>query len=287
MLKKILFTLLPKNAVSLAFGKISSARIPVVSELIRDVFASAYQLNMSEAELPQKAYPNLQEMFTRRLRPGARPLADRDLICPVDGRLSQLGDLDHGLLIQAKGRDYTAARLLGDAAWAASYTGGAWATVYLAPFNYHRIHTAVAGRVTRVMHVPGQLWPVNQWSVSNIDQLFCVNERISVEMETASGAKVTIVMVGATNVGSIRLAFPVAGREWRSNDSSVKRARRWLPSDERAPKLAKGDELGVFALGSTIVMLLDAKARAEFPELLTSPLDQNVVMGQAFGAPQA
>jgi phosphatidylserine decarboxylase len=283
MLKKIFFTLLPKNAASLAFGKITSAQIPLLSEIIRDVFASAYKLNMKEAELPQKAYKNLQEMFTRRLRPGARPLADRDLICPVDGKLSQLGDLDQGLLIQAKGKDYTAAALFGDAAWAASYTGGAWATVYLAPFNYHRIHAPVAGRVTRVVHVPGQLWPVNQWSVQNVDQLFCVNERISVEIETESGARVTVVMVGATNVGSIRLAFSVAGQEWQSNDANVKRTRRWEPADHAAPVLAKGGELGVFALGSTIVMLLDAKARAEFPELLTSQTQKVVWMGQAWG----
>lgn len=279
-MKTFLFTILPKSLVSRAFGALASSNLPIWAPLFKNTFCKIYNLNQDEMEKPLAEYPNLQALFTRRLKAHSRPLAYDTIVCPVDGKISQCGTLEDQTLkmIQAKGRDYNLAGLLKDPKWATEYQGGTWATIYLAPFNYHRIHSPMTGKVTRVRHIPGYLWPVNEWSVANVSDLFCVNERIITELEGENGAKALVVKVGATNVGKISLSF----LSWVSNQVGQFGVRDWTP-DTNIPaqniELAKGGELGCFELGSTVILILNKQAQAD--NLFVNQLGQAVSVGQS------
>lgn len=274
-MKSFFFHILPKSLVSRLFGLLASSRTPIWAPLFKRVFCKMYALNEEEMEYKISEYSNLQALFTRRLKAGSRQIASDALVSPVDGKVSQCGELVNAELkmIQAKGRTYDLGGLLGDAKWASEYQGGQWCTIYLAPFNYHRIHSPVQGTVSRVKHLPGQLWPVNVWSVENISELFCVNERMITELQTPEGGKVLVVKVGATNVGRISLAFC----DWVSNEAGQFGAREWIPEQEI--QLDKGAELGCFELGSTVILICDAKARQD--GLFQSYLNQAVQVGQS------
>jgi phosphatidylserine decarboxylase len=206
---------------------------------------------MAEAADPGPAhYRSFNEFFTRALKPGARPLADASLVCPVDGVISQFGAIEGGQILQAKGHRYTARALVGgDATLAERFHNGHFATLYLSPKDYHRIHMPCAARLVRMVHVPGALFSVNPTTASGVPGLFARNERVVCEFDAAFGPFV-LALVGATIVGSMATT-------WHGvvNPPRPRQAREWR-YDERALQLTQGEEMGRFLLGSTVVMLL-------------------------------
>jgi phosphatidylserine decarboxylase len=249
-----LLRLLPKNTLSRAVGAAcrASAPKPVVRAIIR-AFARKYGVDVSEAERPLDEYPTFTEFFTRRLKPGARPIAAGELlpVSPVDGTVGELGDIVDSRLYQAKDKHYTLAELIGGPNAdedARQFARGAFCTLYLAPYDYHRIHAPLGGRITGYVNMPGQLWPVNPIGVRNVDKLFCVNERLTTFLATPRGP-CGVVAVGATNVGRIRAVY----------DDVVTNARRARQPQrrtyERPITVEKGGELAIFEMGSTVVVL--------------------------------
>ena len=276
----VFMKLLPKNAASRLFGFVVDLRIPMVSKVLRNVFASYYKLNMEEAEFPLEHYRSIGELFIRRLKPGARPIADGEIVSPVDGVLSQTATFDEKQeLIQAKGKTYTLKDLLRDDEMAARFEGGAFATIYLAPFNYHRIHSPVAGTVVGASYCPGTLWPVNVGSVERVEGLFCINERLTSHILLDDGSEMLVVKVGATNVGRIGVAYT---DELVTNKGKLPRDCKrydWKPS--REIRVEKGGELGRFEMGSTVILVVDKKIRERHPDLFQGRVGQAVKMGEA------
>ncbi len=245
--------LLPKNAVSRLAGALTRWRAPAPLRLAAmRAFARRYGIDLSECpEL--ELYRTFGEFFARPLRPGLRPIApgDRVVVSPVDAVVSETGLAAAGRLVQAKGIDYPAAALLGDEQLARRLEGGAYATLYLSPRDYHRIHFPLGGRVTGWRYLPGRLWPVNPASVRTVPGLFAVNERLVTVLETPAGA-CALVAVGATVVGRVHAFY----------DPSVPHtnARGVAPSrhDYPAPlPVEKGQELGAFEMGSTVILLFE------------------------------
>jgi len=205
-------------------------------------------------------YKSFNQFFTRALKPGVRPLAQADLVCPVDGAISQFGPIDGHQIFQAKGHNYTTTALVGgDAALANQFAHGSFATLYLSPRDYHRIHMPCDGRLLRMIYVPGDLFSVNPATARGVPGLFARNERVVCVFETARGPFV-LVLVGATIVGSMATVWhgvvnpPRGGelREWRYGDQQV--------------VIRKGEEMGRFLLGSTVVMLFPPPALAFNPQ---------------------
>jgi phosphatidylserine decarboxylase len=213
-------------------------------------FARAVGANLAEAELELGEYPSLGDFFARKLREGARRVdpAPSAIISPCDGVIAAGGVAVDGTLVQAKGRDYRLDELIPDAAFAKSLLGGAYLTIYLSPRDYHRVHTPVAGRLTSYDYVPGTLWPVNRWATNRRDGLLARNERVVIRMNADGIGDVAVVMVGAAGVGNIALANAPESATFRRL-----RERQTIELDGRA--LAKGDELGAFRLGSTVVLV--------------------------------
>ena len=197
-------------------------------------------------------YATFNDFFTRALKPGARPLADADWICPVDGAISRFGAIEQGRIVQAKGHDYSVAALVGgDAVLAARFLHGAFATIYLSPKDYHRIHMPCDGRLTRMVYVPGDLFSVNPTTARGVPGLFARNERVVCVFEGTHGP-FAMVLVGATIVGSMATV-------WHGvvNPPRAKRVRDWR-YDDRIIELRQGEEMGRFLLGSTVVLLAPA-----------------------------
>src|SRR5471032_262256 len=219
------------------------------TRLIRN-FIRDYKVDMNEAvETDPAAYKSFNDFFTRALKPGARTVADADLICPVDGALSQFGRIRAHSIFQAKGHEYTTQALLGgDATLAAPFVDGSFATIYLSPKDYHRIHMPCDGRLMRTIHVPGDLFSVNPLTARGVPGLFARNERVVCVFESAHGPFV-LVLVGATIVGSMATV-------WHGvvNPPRAPQICEWTYRDQNIT-LKKGDELGRFLLGSTVVML--------------------------------
>ncbi|MFN7727809.1 MAG: archaetidylserine decarboxylase [Bdellovibrio sp.] len=216
-------------------------------------FANRYRIDLNEAELPLEQYRSIGDLFVRRLKPGLRPLGTSELVHPADSRITQMGSLEKGDLIQAKEKTYRLKDFLG-ALDSAPYSRGAFATYYLCPTDYHRVHSPVSGKVRQVVYLPGALWPVNEWSTSNIDNLFSINERVVVEIATSKGL-VAVVLVGATNVGQMSLSF---WPQFRTN--SAQQMAPLVRDFKGEVSLEKGDELGAFHMGSTVVMCLSQSA---------------------------
>jgi phosphatidylserine decarboxylase len=255
--------LVPKNLLSYLVGAALRAPWPrpVVRTAIRR-FAASYGVSLTEAEKDLGAYRTFNEFFTRRLKPNVRPLAaGDDIACsPVDGTVGQVGSIENGTLIQAKGRLYGLSDFLVDPDDTAAYASGTYATLYLAPRNYHRIHSPIAGRITGYCYVPGHLWPVNEKGVAEIDRLFAVNERLITHLETAAG-RVAVAKVGATCVGRIRATYD----DVVTNDRKMpyRRVRYEEPIG-----IAKGDECGVFEMGSTVIVLFQQGRAVLAPEII-------------------
>ncbi len=235
----------PRRALTRAVGEAAGWTRPApLARLAVKAFARRYALELGEAELPLGGYPSVRALFTRRLRPGARPLAggDETAIVPADGRVYEAGETREGKLVQAKGRTYDLAALLADGPLAKRLIGGPYAAVYLSPHDYHRVHFPLGGQVEGAALVAGDLWPVNPASVATVPELFARNERLVVSLSTPVGP-CAIVMVGATVVGGLRASFDpeLWGR------AGTRRYAPALPAE-------RGGELGHFDLGSTVIV---------------------------------
>ena len=262
--------LLPKQALTRLAGWGAGARLGGLTTAVIRRFVARYQVNMAEAANPDiAAYPSFNEFFTRALKPGARPLSDAPLICPVDGAISQFGRIQGEQIFQAKGHDFSCTALVGgDASLAAQFRDGHFANIYLSPKDYHRIHMPCDGRLTRMIHVPGDLFSVNPVTARGVPGLFARNERVVCVFEGEQGPWV-MVLVGATIVGSMATSWhgvvnpprPGTVREWSYAPGQV--------------SLKKGDELGRFLLGSTVVMLFPASQGLQF-----NPAWQGESLGQ-------
>jgi len=244
--------LLPKRALTRLLGRLAQAEGGRATAAVIGWFVRRYGVDLSEAAEPDPArYRCFNDFFTRALAPGARPLASAAWICPVDGAISQFGALDGGRLVQAKGHDYSASALLGgDAALAERFAGGHYATLYLSPKDYHRIHMPAAGRLVSMTHVPGALYSVNPTTARALPGLFARNERVVCRFEGEHGPFV-LVLVGATVVGSMATV-------WHGvvNPPRPGTPRHWHYDGADALQLPQGAELGRFLLGSTVVLLL-------------------------------
>ena len=243
--------LLPKQALTEFGSHIASMRGGAVTTRIIRWFVGKYGVNMAEAANPDiGSYPTFNEFFTRALKPGVRPLAAADLVCPVDGAISQFGAIEGDRIFQAKGHHYSTTALVGgDRELAAQFEGGSFATIYLSPRDYHRIHMPTGGRLQRMIYVPGELFSVNPATARGVPGLFARNERVVCVFESARGPFV-LVLVGATIVGSMATV-------WHGvvNPPRTKEVREWRYEGQSPVELAQGDEMGRFLLGSTVVML--------------------------------
>lgn len=242
--------LMPKQAMTALAGKFASARLGGLTTSVIRWFVDRYNVNMGEAANPDiTSYTSFNDFFTRALKDGARPLADADLICPVDGAISQFGPIAKDQVFQAKSHSYSTTALVGgDAALGARFENGHFATLYLSPRDYHRIHMPCAGELTRMIHVPGDLFSVNPTTARGVPGLFARNERVVCVFESAQGPFV-LVLVGATIVGSMATVW-----HGQVNPPRPGTLRQW----DYAPgqvRLQKGEEMGRFLLGSTVVML--------------------------------
>ena len=242
--------LLPKQALTVLAGRLAGWQGGAVTTGAIRRFVARYGVNMDEAANPDVAsYRSFNEFFTRPLKSGARPVADAPYVSPVDGAISQCGPIEGDRIFQAKGHSYTTQALVGgDAALAAQFQGGEFATLYLSPRDYHRIHMPCAGRLTRMIHVPGDLFSVNPVTARGVPGLFARNERVVCVFEGERGPFV-MVLVGATIVGSMATV-------WHGvvNPPRTGALRSWDYADQSIV-LEQGDEMGRFLLGSTVVLL--------------------------------
>ncbi len=242
--------LIPKQAITALAGKLAGARAGSTTTSVIRWFVKRYNVNMAEAANPDIAsYATFNDFFTRPLKDGARPLAQADLLCPVDGAISQFGPINKDQIFQAKGHSYSTTALVGgDAALAAEFEDGHFATLYLSPKDYHRIHMPCAGVLRRMIYVPGDLFSVNPTTARGVPGLFARNERVVCVFDSPQGPFVQ-VLVGATIVGSMATV-------WHGQINPPRPGHLW----ERLYKdggvnLAQGAEMGRFLLGSTVVLL--------------------------------
>jgi len=271
--------LLPKQALTTVAGKFASARLGGLTTSVIRWFVGRYNVNMAEAANPDIAsYTSFNDFFTRALKPGARPLAQADLICPVDGAISQFGPIAKDQVFQAKGHTYSTTALVGgDAAAAARFDNGHFATLYLSPRDYHRIHMPCAGELTRMVHVPGDLFSVNPTTARGVPGLFARNERVVCFFESAQGPFV-LVLVGATIVGSMATVW-----HGQVNPPRTGVLRQWDYAKGQV-NLQQGEEMGRFLLGSTVVMLFPQGPLQFNPQWSpTRPIQLGEAMAQRSG----
>ena len=248
---RFLFYILPHHAISRVVYLVTRLRGPQFKPMIR-WFVKKYGVNMDDAEIAEiDYYQTFNEFFTRALKHSIRPLVpgDNTLASPCDGKVSQAGPIQAGAILQAKGRAYSVLELLGgDKAMAAEFADGKFATIYLAPHDYHRLHMPLAANLQRMIHIPGRLFSVAEWTVQEIPRLFARNERLACYFETAAGPMV-MVLVGAINVSAIETVW--------SGLVVPPRARKISEFDYRHTRkpIDKGAEMGRFNMGSTVILL--------------------------------
>lgn len=234
---------MPRVALSRFVGRVGRARLPApVARLSVASYCALWQVDLAQAEPSEQPYRTLDALFTRRLRSGARPVAPEGLVSPADGRLEAVGVIDEGRLT-IKGNEYSVSELTGTERDATRLRGGVFAVVYLSPSDYHRVHSPVDGEVCRVTGMPGDLFPVNSLS-DRVPRLFCRNSRVAIGLETRDFGEVVVVMVGAMNVGRMGIEA-LGGGEAEAGVTLLDPPRT----------VARGDEIGVFHLGSTVVVL--------------------------------
>ena len=265
---------LPQHALSRLVLSATRVRTPWFKNLLTRGFLRLFSVDMSEAtQTDPYRYGSFNEFFTRTLRADARPI-DADparIASPVDGQVSECGAIEQNRLLQAKGRQYTLEELLAHQPWARVFEGGSFATIYLAPFNYHRIHMAVRGTLRDTVYVPGRLFSVNSVTARHVPRLFARNERVLTLFDTEFG-QFALVLVGALNVGSMATVW--------SGDITPAARRRVTRIPGPALTLDKGAELGRFNMGSTVILLFEPK-RARWHPLLRS--GSVVQLGQTIG----
>ncbi|KAA2211230.1 archaetidylserine decarboxylase [Teichococcus oryzae] len=250
-LNVLLQHLLPKRRLTTLAGRIAGAQGGSMTTGLIRWFVRKYGVDMSEAENPEIAsYRSFNEFFTRPLKPGLRPLAAADFVCPVDGAISQFGAIDEHHILQAKGHRFTTIELIGgDASLAARFRHGSFANLYLSPKDYHRLHMPCDGELKRMIYVPGALFSVNPVTARGLPGLFARNERVVCVFESPEHGPFVMVLVGATIVGSMATV-------WHGvvNPTRISKVSEWSYTDQGIV-LRKGEEMGRFLLGSTIVML--------------------------------
>ena len=272
--------LLPQHALSGLVRRLTRVRVRWVKNLLIGAFVRHFGPDMREAvQSDPRQYGSFNEFFTRALAPGTRGIADGNAIAsPVDGTVSQAGPLDGNQLLQAKGRHYTLQALLADADWTARLQGGSFATLYLAPSNYHRIHMPLAGTLSAAWYVPGRLFSVNAATVAAVEGLFARNERVVCAFEGPAGP-FALVLVGALFVGSMTTVW--------HGEIAPGPARRPLPltpSSGVPTVLSRGEELGRFNMGSTVILLFPPGAASWLPQVRPGA---PIVMGQPLATPAA
>ncbi|KFX71453.1 phosphatidylserine decarboxylase [Pseudomonas taeanensis MS-3] len=275
--------LLPHHLLSRLIGCAAECRVGWIKNCLITWFAKHYQVDMSEAQIEEPTrFEHFNAFFTRALKDGVRPLdpAPDAILCPADGAVSQLGQIEHGRVFQAKGQSFSAVELLGgDTERASPFMGGEFATIYLSPKDYHRVHMPLTGTLREMVYVPGRLFSVNQTTAENVPELFARNERVVCLFDTERGP-MAVVLVGAMIVASIETV-------WAGLITPPKRALKTFRYDEaaRAPiTLEKGAELGRFKLGSTAIVLFGPNQVRWADELMAN---SSVQMGQRLGNSQS
>lgn len=285
-----LLQFLPKKKLSRVMGRLMHLRWPQpMGLLLVWAFAKIYKIKTEEAAKPFSQYPSIGDFFIRELKPGARPIAEYPVVHPADSKISQIGIISDGQMIQAKGLKYSVQEICQDLEAFKKYEGGLFVTYYLCPTDYHRVHAPTDMNIHQVTYAPGELWPVNQWSTHNVRNLFGINERVIIDFKAPQGLA-TLVLVGATNVGQMSLSFdsqivtnvPLAsGAEVTS---SIRKS--------YAVNLQKGDHVGTFHMGSTVVMIYSKEfCQKAWPDITKNPFqtewvqkffNQPVQVGQPF-----
>ncbi|MDZ4786888.1 MAG: archaetidylserine decarboxylase [bacterium] len=252
--------LLPKNYLSFFIGKLAEIEgPPFIIRPIINWFANKYGVKREESNLDILSYKSVSQFFTRDLKPGIRPINGK-IVSPVDGTLRSCGAIQNGMVHDVKGQNYSIRDLLGDSNFETTFKDGYYFNFYLAPGDYHNVHSPVSGEIHTLVHIPGKLWPVNDWSFTNIKNLFGVNEKVSLILNTEMG-QVALVMVGATNVGKISVSFDnsIIGNQVFSEPKIQKKY--YDPSIS----ISVGTKVGTFNLGSTVVLLFEKKALNSTP----------------------
>jgi phosphatidylserine decarboxylase len=268
---------LPQHALSRLILRATRIRTPWFKNLLVRGFLELFSIDMRDAvQSDPFAYGSFNEFFTRALKPGTRAVASdpHAIACPVDGTISEAGEIDGDALIQAKARYYTLMELLAAQGWAKNFAGGSFATIYLAPYNYHRVHMPVRGNLVETVYVPGRLFSVNAVTASRVPRLFARNERVLTLFDTAFGQD-AVVLVGALNVGSMATV-------WAGDITPAARRRiTRLPAQQVV--LDKGEELGRFNMGSTVILLFQKDRARISADVRAGTL---VKLGQSLGSLQ-
>lgn len=266
----------PQQQLSRVAGRLAASRHPLVKKTFIRSFAKAYEVSLDEYERQNfNAYDSFNDFFTRELKDDARPIdkTTHGIVSPADGAISQLGQIENAKLLQAKGRYYEIGQLLANTNDGDYFADGSFATVYLAPSNYHRVHMPFAGTLTTTRYVPGTLFSVNNTTAANVPDLFARNERLVCLFDTEYG-KAAVVMVGAMIVAGIETV--ATGKITRTKN---------IQEEQHEIKLEKGAELGRFYLGSTAIVILPKAAKAEWQESMTA--NTTVEMGRLLGLANA
>lgn len=255
-------------------GQLARLRPPAgVLDSAMRLYCRAYDVDLSEAEIPVRGFRSFDEFFTRKLKAGCRPIASdmHAIVSPADGRIEDLGTIARDATCVVKGTTYRVAELIGDEREAARFEGGQYGIVYLSPRDYHRVHAPVAGRVSMARHVPGTLFPVNAIGLRHVHKLFARNERIVIAQESERYGRVVTVMVGAIGVGHISVSFDA------SLATNVDTEAGTRVYGDAAPTVGRGEELGIFHLGSTAILFVEANRKLAW----TKSAGDRVVMGEA------
>ena len=268
--------LIPQHALSMLMYRVTRCEVVWLKNAIIRFITRQYQVNMAEAaETDLATYSSFNAFFTRLLKEGVRPLADNEIISPVDGVVSQAGPIISGQIVQAKGQDYSVLTLLGgDDALTAEFTGGQFATIYLSPKDYHRIHMPVTGKLKKMRYVPGKLFSVSPRTARAVPDLFARNERVVVTFDTPIGPMV-MVLVGAIFVGSMATVW-----SGQITPSYGKVIQQWTYDGEQAITIEQGQEMGRFNMGSTVVLLFGEQA-VKFNDAIEA--DEPIQLGHAMG----
>ena len=273
-LKVKLHYILPKHALTVLAGCLASAKLGKATTFAIKQFAKFYRIDLSEVQDDVQDFETFNDFFARALKDGCRPI-DTDansIVFPADGRISQSGDLLKDAQLQAKGHYFSTAALLADDNDAATFTDGKFMTVYLSPSDYHRVHMPVDGKLLKMVYVPGEFFSVNPLYVRNIPELFSRNERVICLFETAAG-KMAVIFIGATIVRSISTAWAGIVAPSTFRETSV------TEYDNKDISFKKGEEIGKFTMGSTVICLFEKDA-VNFEKLA---LEDHILMGEKMG----
>lgn len=268
--------LIPKLTLTLLAGKLASLKAGNLTELVIRWYITRYNVNMAEAANTDiSSYKTFKDFFTRPLKPNVRPIAPADFVCPVDGSINQFGAIESDQILQAKGHSYSTTTLVGgDQELATQFENGKFATLYLSPGDYHRVHMPCDGRLVRMIYIPGALFSVNPTTANRIPGLFAHNERVVCVFSSEFGPFV-LTLIGATIVGSIATA-------WHGviNQPRFKTVRDWRYDDDTGVDFKKGEEMGYFSLGSTVIALFPKNTLTFNPDWAK---DNPIRMGEPMG----